>query len=183
MSPAAEPDEAGKRVMSVGTDWATDGSFDDFYAAAYPRLVRTLTAISGSRADAEEVVQEAFVRLLPRWRRIQRYDQPEAWVRRVAVRQVLSRKRHRRVAVAAQHLLAEELLRPGPNGDRLDVRDVIRGLPVDQRTVLVLHHGLDLSLEQIADDIGAPLGTVKSRLHRARAAFAMHYDSEVPSND
>ena len=163
----------------MGTDCAAGGSFDAFYSAAYPRLVRTLTVISGSRAEAEEVVQEALVRLLPRWRRIHRYDQPEAWVRKVAVRQVLSRRRHHRVAVAAQHLLAEEAFQPGPNGDRLDVRAVISNLPIDHRTVLVLHHGLDLSLEQIADILGAPLGTVKSRLHRARAAFANDYDSGV----
>ena len=58
----------------------------EVYAACYGRLVGLLTLAAGSQAEAEDVVQEAFIRLLLRWERVCRYDDPEAWVRRVAFR-------------------------------------------------------------------------------------------------
>ena len=60
----------------------TDDEFEDFYEAAYGRLVGQLTLILGDRAEAEDVVQEAMLRALQRWSRIRRYEVPEAWVRR-----------------------------------------------------------------------------------------------------
>lgn len=156
----------------------SEPSLDDFYAAAYPGLVRLLTAMSGSRPDAEELAQEAFVRLVPRWSRVSRYELPEAWVRQVAVRALVSRRRRAKVALAAQRLLADDASAPAPTGDRLDVEATMRSLPLAHRTVLVLHHGLGLPLEQIARELGVPLGTVKSRLSRARAAFVADYERE-----
>jgi hypothetical protein len=58
--------------------------FDTFYQDSYARLVRQLWAVTGSRQDAEDVVQEAFIRAAARWGRVGAYDQPEAWVRQVA---------------------------------------------------------------------------------------------------
>lgn len=137
-----------------------------------------LTALSGSRADAEELAQEAFARLVPRWTAVSTYDVPEAWVRQVAVRALVSRRRRAGVARAAQRLLADRTSAPAPTGDRVDVEAVMRGLPLQQRTVLVLHHGLGLPLDEIAVELGVPVGTVKSRLSRARAAFAADYTRE-----
>src|SRR3954469_9349091 len=72
-----------------------------FYAGTYRRLVSTVALAAGSRADAEEVVQEAFLRLLPRWSKISGYDDPEAWVRTVAFRLLSNRARGARRAVLA----------------------------------------------------------------------------------
>lgn len=157
-------------------------ALEALYVAAYPGLVRLLTAMCGSRPDAEELAQEAFARLVPRWSRVSRYDLPEAWVRQVAVRALLSRSRRSRVARDAQRLLADDTAVPPPNGDRLDVEATMRTLPVPHRTVLVLHHGLGLPLEQVARELGVPLGTVKSRLSRARAAFVADFDREPVSD-
>lgn len=164
----------------MGVDGGVAGgqSLEDFYAASYPRLVELLTAMSGSRADAEELAQEAFARLVPRWAKVSRYDAPEAWVRQVAVRALVSRRRRAGVARAAQALLADRSSSPAPTGDRVDVEAVMRGLPLQQRTVLLLHHGLGLPLDEIAAELGVPVGTVKSRLSRARAAFAANYTRE-----
>jgi DNA-directed RNA polymerase specialized sigma24 family protein len=63
------------------------GDFDAFYRDSYARLVRQLWAVTGSRQDAEDVVQEAFVRAAARWGRVGAYELPEAWVRQVAIRQ------------------------------------------------------------------------------------------------
>jgi RNA polymerase sigma-70 factor (ECF subfamily) len=144
----------------------------DFYEAAYPRLVGALTLASGSRADAEELVQEAFARLIPRWERIRDYDDPEAWVRTVAFR--LSASRWRRAGVAARSLV--RLGPPAPVAEpgtaRLDAERVLAALPPRHREVLVLHHALGLPVEQVAAELGVPVGTVKSRLSRARVAAA-----------
>jgi DNA-directed RNA polymerase specialized sigma24 family protein len=70
----------------------TDG-LREFYSAQQPRLVGVISLLTGSRAEAEDIVQEAFVRLVPRWSKVSRYDAPEAWVRLVAVR--LAANRHR----------------------------------------------------------------------------------------
>lgn len=156
---------------------------DAFYAAAYPRLVGLVTALAGGTEDAEAVVQDAFVQLLPRWSRISRYDDPEAWVRQVAVRRLVSR--HRRSAVARRALprLLGAGETAGPSPDRVDVRAALSRLPFDHRAVLVLHHSLSMPVEQVAALLGVPVGTVKSRLSRARAAFATHYETGVPARD
>ncbi|WP_308314346.1 sigma factor-like helix-turn-helix DNA-binding protein [Streptomyces sp. GbtcB7] len=61
--------------------------FEEFYQSAYARLVGQLFSVTGSLEQAEDVVQEAFIRALDRWPRIQAYDMPELWVRRVPVNQ------------------------------------------------------------------------------------------------
>ncbi len=71
------------------------------YGRTWPRLIGVLVSIGGSRADAEEVAQDAYVKLLSRWDSIRRYDDPEAWVRAVAVRTLVSRLRRQQVATRA----------------------------------------------------------------------------------
>ena len=148
--------------------------FEALYAVAYVRLVRVLAVASGSQPDAEEVVQEAFVRLLPRWGKVRGYADPEAWVRGVAFRLLSNRRRGRRAAdrtLSRYGLGGQEQLRP-PDGDRVDVTRALAALPAQQRHVVVLHHLLGLSVDQIAAELGVPAGTVKSRLSRGRAALA-----------
>jgi RNA polymerase sigma-70 factor (ECF subfamily) len=161
-------------VVPVWGDTGVDDDFEALYAAAYVRLVRVLALACGSQADAEEVVQEAFVRLLPRWSRVREYSDPEAWVRGVAFR-ILSNRRRGRAAAARTwarfSAAAGERPRP-PDGDRVDVARALAMLPAQQRHVVVLHHLLGLPVEQIADELAVPVGTVKSRLSRGRAALA-----------
>src|SRR6266536_3537015 len=64
---------------------ANEEDFDGFYAAVFARLVGQLTLVTGNLHEAEEVVQEALARAVPRWARLRAYDVPEAWVRRVAL--------------------------------------------------------------------------------------------------
>jgi RNA polymerase sigma-70 factor (ECF subfamily) len=148
----------------------------ELYAASYGRLVGALTVATGSRADAEDVVQEAFARLVPRWRTVSGYDDPEAWVRTVAFRLSASRWRRARVAALAMARIGTPPATEAP-GDAgvdasLDAERLLAGLPRAFREVLVLHHALGLPLEQIAAELRIPVGTVKSRLSRARAAAA-----------
>lgn len=149
------------------------GDLTTFYRRTCPALIGLLTSIGGSRSDAEELAHDAYVALLPRWERIRDYDDPEAWVRTVAVRALISRQRRARVASLGLHRLAHEPFAgaPPPSSDSVAVADALRSLPISQRAVLVLHHALDLSVETVAKELDIPVGTVKSRLARARAAL------------
>jgi sigma-70-like protein len=78
-----------------------DGDFADFYAANYGRTVALVAAMLADRHEAEDIAQEAFARALPRWTRLRRYDSPEAWIRRVALRLAIdSRRRVKRATKA-----------------------------------------------------------------------------------
>lgn len=144
----------------------------ELYAGCYSRLVATLALAAGNRADAEEVVQEAFVRLLPRWSRISGYDDPEAWVRMVAFRLLANRSRGARRAVAALSRRPPVPADPGSAAEGLDLRRALAALPLPQRQVVVLHYFVDRSVDEIAHELGVAPGTVKSRLARARSALA-----------
>ncbi|MEU4193745.1 sigma-70 family RNA polymerase sigma factor [Kribbella sp. NPDC026611] len=143
------------------------------YRRTWPRLIGVLVSIGGSRADAEEVAQDAYVKLLGRWDAIRRYDDPEAWVRAVAVRNLISRLRRQQVAHRALARLSGRVEpAPGPDGNALDVAAALARITPEQRAVVVLHHVMDLPVEQIAEELQVPPGTVKSRLARARRALA-----------
>ena len=157
-----------------------DAAVVAFYEATSARLVGLLTAMSGNRADAEELAQEAYVRLLGHWDRVSRYDDPEAWLRQVAVRLLISRQRRQSVARLRLPLLAgrqQHPLEPSPDG--VTLQDALLKLPPDQRAVVLLHHVLDLPLEQVARELDLPVGTVKSRLSRGRATLKALLGTEV----
>ena len=124
---------------------------------------------------ARDAVQEAYVSA---WRGLSSLRDPdrfEPWLRRLVVRacyqEVRRERRHRHVRVAEIDLGG---IVPDPASgfiDREQLERAFRRLPPDQRAVLVLRHYLDLSMEEIADAIGVPTGTAKSRLHRATSAM------------
>jgi RNA polymerase sigma-70 factor (ECF subfamily) len=145
---------------------------EDFYEGAYVRLVSVVAVAAGNRGDAEEVVQEAFIRLLRRWSQVSRYDDPEAWVRKVAFRLLSNRRRKAGNGVRAVLRYGTPHDVDGPTGDRLDVADALLSLPLAQRQVLVLHHLVGLDVADVATELGVPVGTVKSRLSRGRSALA-----------
>ena len=145
----------------------------DLYVVAYPRLVGLLTSIGGSKPDAEEVAQDAFVQLLRRWDQVQSYQDPEAWVRTVAVRRLLGRLRRRRVAAAGlARLIALHRAESPPDTDAVDLAMAIDRLPTGQRAAAVLYYVADLSVREVARVLDVPEGTVKSRLSQARANLA-----------
>lgn len=144
---------------------------ESLYLRTCPRLVGLLTAMGGSRSDAEEIAQDAYVALLKHWDRVRSYEDPEAWVRTVAIRKLISR--HRRYSVqrvglrrlVAGYEPASDDLSP----DGVDLARALSELPLKLRTVVLLHYVLDQSVEQISTQLSLPTGTVKSRLARGRA--------------
>jgi RNA polymerase sigma-70 factor (ECF subfamily) len=146
--------------------------FDDFYAQTYRRVVGQVYAMVGNLSDAEDAVQEAYSRAWPRWTRLREYADPEGWVRTVAYRVAISgwRKARNRLAAHLRHGAPPDVPELGP--EHLAMVAALRTLNPDQRRVVVLHHLVGLSVEEIARETGVAPGTVKSRLTRGRAALA-----------
>ncbi|NJC70085.1 SigE family RNA polymerase sigma factor [Planosporangium thailandense] len=146
-------------------------SFDQFYAAHFDRLIVQLYAYTGDMAQAQDVVQEAFARALPRWEKLRTYDDPTAWVRRVAWNLATSRWRQLRTFRAFARRQREEHVN-GPTPDRVALAAALATLPATQRRAVILHYLSDMSVADIAAQEGVAAGTVKSWLHRGRAALA-----------
>ena len=148
--------------------------FTSFYTASFPRLVGQLYAMTGDRAEAQDAVQEAFVRAWVHRGQIDITRGAEAWVRVTAWRIAASRWRRSREGIRLMLLAARPDRTAGPGPDRVAFVEALRKLPAEQRRALALYHLADLTVEQIAAETGARPGTVKARLARGRAALAPH---------
>jgi RNA polymerase sigma-70 factor (ECF subfamily) len=154
------------------THRAAELAVEQLYAASYARLVGVTTLAAGSRAEAEDAVQEAFLRLLRRWDQVATYDDPEAWVRAVAFRLLSNRARKVRNGIRAVARLPGPRDHTAPDADRVDVLRALAALSLQQRQVVVLHYLVGLSVQEISTALSLPVGTVKSRLSRSRDALA-----------
>jgi RNA polymerase sigma-70 factor, ECF subfamily len=142
------------------------------YEVSYARLVGVVSLAAGSRAEAEECVQEAVIRLLREWPRVSQFDSPEAWTRKVALRLLSNRRRKARNGVNALLRMGPPRLAPAPTDDPLDVQRALGRLPLGQRQVVVLHYLLGLGVAEVATELDIATGTVKSRLSRARETLS-----------
>ena len=155
------------------------GSFDAFYTGSVRRLVGQLHAMTGSRAEAEDCVQEAYARAWQRWDKVSGYGDPEAWVRTVAYRVSVSawRKSANMRAAHRRHGVPDDSR--GLSPDYVAIVAALRKVSAAQRQAIVLHHLVGLSVEEIARETGAAAGTVKARLSRGRQALAPLLDEGV----
>lgn len=159
----------------VGVKDSTRASNDavrDLYEGCYTHLVAVVSLAADSRAEAEECVQEAFIRLLREWPTVSQFDSPEAWTRRVALRLLSNRRRKARNGIKAMLRVGAPRTAPAPTGDSLDVRRALERLPLGQRQVVVLHYLVGLGVAEVAAELAIAPGTVKSRLSRARDALS-----------
>jgi RNA polymerase sigma-70 factor, ECF subfamily len=158
--------------------------FASFYAASFERLVGQLYGMTGDKAEAQDVVQDAFIRAWAHRGKIDRDGAPEAWVRVAAWRIAASRWRRAQHGIRLMALTGEPPAVTGPTPDRVAFVEALRKVPAEQRRALVLYHLCDMTVEQIAAETGAPAGTVKARLARGRAALApfVHDAAETRSS-
>lgn len=164
--PAIAPDRPPRARPA---DAAAD--FDALYQARYGDVVAMLHALTGDLGEAQDLAQEAFCRAWQRWRVVSGYENPLAWIRRVAMN--LAASRWRRLRIAKAHLHRERLADVPPLGpDHVALVAALRRLPGDHRRALVLHYLMDLPVADVAHELEAPVGTVKSWLHRGRAQLA-----------
>ncbi len=147
-------------------------SFDTFYRDSRQRVFVVVYALTGNAAEAQDAVHEAFARAWQRWSTVSRYRDPEAWVRTVARRIAVSRWRKARNRLRAHHRLGEPAPVAGPGPDTVALVAALARIPEAQRTAIVLHHLLGLSVAEIAAETGVAVGTVKARLSRGRQMLA-----------
>ncbi|MFK4088658.1 RNA polymerase sigma factor [Kribbella sp. NPDC020789] len=141
----------------------------ELYDSCYRRLVAQLYVLCGSLSEAEDAVQEAFVRAIEKPRHFEELENPEAWLRTVALN--IARSRFRRAATFHRLMKrtgppADSI--PGLSPDHVALVDALRRLPWEQREVITLHHIVDLPVREVAAQLGVPEGTVKARLARGR---------------
>ncbi len=143
-----------------------DQAFDELFRHQYAAMVRLAHLLTRSNLAAEDLVQDAFVRVRAAWARV---EDPVPYLRRSVVNACRSwhRKRTRDAARDLAAATPEATLPP----DTVEVLEIIRRLPWGQRTALVLRYYEDLSEAEIAAAMGCRPGTVKSHLHRGRAAI------------
>ena len=158
-------------------------SFEELFAASYGRLVGLLFAFLHDRAQAEDAVQDAFASALLRWRVVRGYHDPEAWVRAVAFRRAIDHHRRNARQLRALLRLGPPPAPPPVDAEHLDLVRALRRLPLTQREVLVLHYVAELAVERVATELRLPVGTVKSRLARGRAALAQQLQAGTDAPD
>jgi RNA polymerase sigma-70 factor (ECF subfamily) len=157
-----------------------EAAFAWFFRAEYPQVVRTVALVLRNPAAAEDVAQEAFLRLHLHWSQVYRYDRPDAWVRRVALNLAASqarregrRARLERLSVTSSPAARDADLseRSADPADR--VRDALLTLPHKQRALVVLYYYEDRPLVEAGELLGLTPGSAKVALHRARRRLAL----------
>lgn len=130
--------------------------------------------ILGDTHEAEDAPQEAMTRAWKARRSLRQIESFDAWIDRIVVnscRERMRRRRNIREIALPEGVEPEAMDRYGALLARDSIGRALGELTLDQRTVVILRYWRDLSLEQIAERLGWPLGTVKSRLHYALAAL------------
>ena len=177
-----DPDDASLiRRCREGDERAYRELVQRFQRPVYSVAIRMLR----SAEDAEDVTQETFVRV---FRALDRYDLSrsfEAWLFTITTRLAIDLMRRRRVRPVSlsrqdpesgeEHTI--DIVDPGLGPDETTshaeeerhAKDLIDSLPAHYRIVVMLRHQQDLSYEEISESLHLPLGTVKARIHRARA--------------
>lgn len=153
-------------------------TFEEFAAARLPALLRYAIVLTGDRELAEDLVQEVMIRMHLRWRRVQRLDRPELYVKRAVTNEFLSwrrRLRNRRPASLSEGTVPDPA---GQIAERSELWGRVVRLPRQQRVVLALRFYEGLSDPEIAEVLGCAPGTVRGYASRAMATLRAEFEHE-----
>jgi RNA polymerase sigma factor (sigma-70 family) len=164
----------GARVVHVGTE-----DFESFFRAEHAGLFRALCLVTGSRQEAEDVMQVAFLRVFERWDRVAAMERPDGFLYRVAMNEF--RSRYRRAARAAKRAIT-----PGDPDDafaEIDDRDevvrALRDLVPQQRAAVVLTTMLGFPSEEAGELLGLSASSVRTLATRARKQLRASVEEEA----
>ena len=143
--------------------------FEWIFRSTYPSVLRTTYLILHDRGRAEEVTQDAFLRLCERWRSVQAVEHPQAWVRQVAVRAAVRSAKQSRLRTASPPDAEQPTWDDLPD---VDLARAVASLAPQQRAVVALFYLDDLPVEDVAHHLGVSASTVKQHLFRARTRLA-----------
>jgi RNA polymerase sigma-70 factor (sigma-E family) len=172
----ASEDHRGGRAIGIGPGVDTEGrSLAELFVRQVPRAVAIAYLMTGDRGIAEDLAQEAFIRLTGRFRHIRSPDAFDAYLRRTVVNLSISYLRRRRVERA---YLERERRRPAASaetlpdvGRREELWSVLLELTGRQRAALVLRYYEDLSERQTAEILGTSVTAVRSLVSRGIEAL------------
>jgi len=159
--------------------WAAPETFAEFVRGRHGDLLRFAHVLCGDRYLAEDLVQDALERVGMAWARIERQDNPEAYVRKTITNRYLNQVRVMRRERLTDSPPESRVPQSEPPDDHL--RRLLSELPRQQRAVIVLRFYLDYSEAQIAETLGCSTGTVKSNASRAIAKLRNALTPEVIS--
>jgi RNA polymerase sigma-70 factor (ECF subfamily) len=159
---------------------AINQPFEAFYACHGPTIIRYLERLTGSYETAEDLAQETFLKVLRHWEDLDTAERPGAWLFRIATNTAYDefRRRRRRATTPLTEAHAETLVAV-PTGLSFEDADLLWGvvsqLPDTYRLPLIMHGYAGYQVSDIAALLGWKIGTVKSRIRRARARFLKLY--------
>lgn len=153
-----------------------DAEYAWFYQAEYANVARSVFLILQDRQRAEDIAQDAFVQLYTDWRRVSRYERPDAWVRRVAIRMAIRHLNRERMRSILERRVVDPVM---PEPVDIDLLRAIGELPAAQRVAIVLFYFEDRPIAEIVDLLGSSEGAVKMSLQRARRRLAELLGEEV----
>ena len=153
-------------------------TFDSFFALERDAVLGLAYALTGDRAVAEDVVQDAFLEAFRKWDRIAGYDQPGAWVRRVVANMSVSTFRRRRTEFRMLTRLGarQDHVVPDVSPSTLAFWQAVRALPKRQAQVTALFYLEDRPIGDIAQILQMAEGTVKKHLHDGRKTLVRMLD-------
>ena len=149
-----------------------DAEYSWFFRAEYPQVVRTVHLILRDAGRAEDIAQEAFLALYARWPRISRYERPELWVRRVAIRLAVRAAGRERIRGHLERGAPAATPPLGPTPSDPDLVRAIRTLSPAQRVAVVLFYFEDRPASEIARILGCAESTARVHLAHARTRLA-----------
>lgn len=165
-----------RSAVSVGVidvrSGRAEAEFEDFFRRHHRELGRLAFTLTGSHADADDVVGEGFASVWENWDRVQAADHPRAYVRRMIVNLAANRVKQvvRQRQTAGMMAPIVRWFHHGPDvGAAIDLQAAILGLPPGRRACVVLRHVFDLPEEEVARTLGVSVGTVKSQTSKGLA--------------
>lgn len=161
-----------------------DATYVEFVSAHQDRLRRIAYAVCWDADRAEDVLQEAFVKLYLSWSKVRRQGGEEAYARRIIINADIDDRRRpwRRHRTTSDERLAQlPAATPLPLEDRSELLEAVRRLPAMQRRTVVLRHLVGLSVDETAAELGIGVGTVKS--HTSRALSTLRETLAAPEWD
>jgi RNA polymerase sigma-70 factor (ECF subfamily) len=166
-------------------------AFGELVRRYQDRLYTAIVHVIGCRSEAEDVVQDAFIQAYVKLSTFKQNSKFYTWLYRIAFNVSISRRRRRRVEISVdegREATGDEPIDDGSSptdpleeAERRDqLHEAMQRLTEEHSSIIVLRHMEEFSYEEIAEILEISVGTVRSRLHRARAALLEHLREIMP---